>query len=215
MTSHNITLGEEIIDCYLYYDFQYSFNYFYDDKDYSLFECVKTILLENEFFDWNNYKFLHKKYTSDYKLFFELFIKKSLLYFTFCPNNNDTNNIYNKYNKYIINDKYKELNIFVKYNFDISIKIINKLLKLDYDNINGKGLTYLTNDNYYNIKVGDYIINTNTICSEEDDDDDQKNIIYLYNCFYDYYNEDDRSEVSINYQLEMIKKRYELVKKLI
>lgn len=231
LTSYNLTIGEIIIDCYLYYDFQYSFNYFYSDDDYSLFKAVKTIL-NNKSFDWNSFKFLQKKYTIDYKSFIELFIKKSLLYCTLCPDKWETRHIYNQYNDYKINDKYEELNIFVKQNYNISIDIIDKIIKKKYDSedIQYYGLNYLINNKDENIKVGKCIINTKPVFFKDFDKDNKvddlsdeeydklfnqdNNVIYLYEHFESFYNDDDRIDVDIQWQFNMIKDRYKLVNEI-
>lgn len=211
MTSFNVTLGEIIIDCYLYYDYQYSFNYYYSESDYSLFECVKIILLDNKLFDWNNCKFLQKKYTIDYKSFFELFIKKSLLYCTPNPNEYDTKKLYSQYKNYKINDKYEELNIFIKYNYSINIDMINNIIKkgseyISQNDIETETMEYLLSDTKDDIIVGDYIINTKSEYIED--------TIFLYDIISGTHNEEDGVYIDIIDLFEMISKRYKLVNKI-
>lgn len=158
LTSHNISIGELIIDCYIYYDYQFSFNCFYQTSDYSLYYCVKTIL-SNKSFDWNNSKFLHKKYTNDFNKFKELLFKKSLLYLPFTHCSEIKQILNEQYDTYKITNEYNEKNIFIKYKYNIDIEKLEECLKdLNNDEIDINDLRFLITDNEKEIIVNKYVI---------------------------------------------------------
>lgn len=118
--SNNIKICELVIDCFMYFDFQYCFNRYYymyscseiyekgdENIDYSLYSIVKNIMFYNEHFNWSNCNFLQNKYQMNYVSFVNLFFKKSCLY-KFSID-------YDRYN-YSVTNEYNESNIFVKSN---------------------------------------------------------------------------------------------------
>lgn len=204
MTSANALIGELIIDCYIKFDYQYCFNLYYQDLDFSLCTIANGIFA-NPHFSWSKCVFLQEKYTSNLDNFKEFLLDKSQLYMPFSIG---SESFYENHQteKYKIIPKYKEENIFVKKKSYINIDALNetaiKIKKLNQDLYSGefpyeeikKSLDEMSNTNplYLYSKITNQPIESNVLdCSEDIN-----------------FTGDENFEISISDKYQMVSDRY-------